>query len=112
MVYDFACKIKNVKNKDALNDETLKGIIADVDANYSIQLDFKFVLPSADRSSEFLVKAQASVSSMPVFHDRELEEAIEIFKSYLDEIAQAIHGEVSTSDGFYNNTQSFKRLFT
>lgn len=111
MVYDFACKIKNVKGQGGLDDETLSGIVYQVNANYDVSLEFKFVLPSTDQPREFLVKAAASVSSMPGLHNRELETAVEAFKSYLEEIALAIDGEVSKSDGFYNNTQSFMRLY-
>ena len=112
MVYDFACKIMNVQNNESLSDEVLRGIIDTVNANYDIRLDFKFVLPSDDQPREFLVKAQASISSMVGYHDKELELAVEAFKSYLSELANAIQGTVSERDGFYNNTQSFKRLYT
>ena len=111
MVYDFACKIKNVQNKDALNNETLSGIVATVNASHGIALEFRFVLPSEDSPPEFLVKAQASVSSMPALHDRELETAVLSFITYLEEIASAIQGEISRQEGFYNNSKTFKRIF-
>ena len=111
MVYDFACKIKNVANKDALNDETLLKIVNEINDKHDVTLQFKFVLPNQDNASEFLVKSQASVSSMPHFHDKELDAALHAFISYLEEIAAAIEGEISRNEGFYNNSQTFKRLF-
>ena len=112
MIYDFACKIKSVKNQDALNDEALQGIVESVNASHGIALEFRFVLPSQESPREFLVKAQASVSSMQPLHDKELDAAVSSFISYLEEIALKIDGVVSESDGFYNNNQTFKRLFT
>ena len=111
MVYDFACKLMNVEENDQLNNETLQGIISGINANYDVHLDFKFVLPSGEQPREFLIKAQASISSMPGFHNKELETAVEAFKTYLKEIAAVVKGTVSERDGFYNNTQNFWRLF-
>jgi len=112
MVYDFAAKIKNVQNKDALNPESMEHIVLGINEKFAKPLDLKFVLPSMDQQGDFLVKSQTSVSSMPALHDRELEVAIEAFKSYLREISDAIAGEISERDGFYNNSKTFKRLFT
>ena len=103
MVYDFACKIKNVQNSDALNTDSLNGIISTVNDKHGVNLDFKFVLPNQDQATEFLVKAQASVTSLPGMHDRELDQAIAAFINYLEEIALAIQGEISRNDGFYKN---------
>lgn len=111
MLYDFACKIKNVQDKDNINDEALRSIIDGINASYDVHLDFKFVLPSGNAPKEFLIKAQASISSMPNFHNKELEIAVEAFKTYLKEVADVVHGEVSENDGFYNNTQNFWRLY-
>ena len=112
MVYDFACKIKNINNKDALDSEALSNIVDSVNASHGIALEFRFVLPNNEPVPEFLVKAQASVSSMAALHDRELETAVVSFISYLEEIANAIEGEISTNDGFYCNSKTFKKLFT
>lgn len=111
MVYDFVSKIKNVKNLDVLNNEALEGIVDEINAKFDAPLDLKFVLPDLDKSGEFLVKSQASISSMPGLHDKELEAAIKAFIAYIEEIAVAIQGEVSKQDGFYNNSKTFKRLF-
>ena len=112
MVYDFVAKIKGVKNKDALNDDSLAGIVSEINANHSDPLELKFVLSNRDLPGEFLVKSQASVSSMPGMHDKELDNAINAFILYLEEIAAAIEGEISKQDGFYNNNATFKRLFS
>lgn len=112
MVYDFACKIKNVKNQEAMNNDALRDIVDAVNASHGVTLEFRFVLPSEDQPREFLVKAQASVSSMPALHDKELESAILSFIEYLNEISIQIEGIISEQDGFYNNTQTFKKLFT
>jgi hypothetical protein len=113
MVYEFVSKIKNVENVDALNNETLGKIVSEINARYDKPLDLKFVLPDAENTGEFLVKSQASVTSLPPpMHDTELEEAVDAFISYLKDIANAIQGEVSERDGFYNNSKTFKRLFS
>ena len=111
MLYDFACKIKNVQNTDVMDDEMLSKIVSSVNSSHGTSLEFRFVLPGADGVPEFLVKAQASVSSMPALHDKELEAAILSFTSYLEEIAKETEGEVSLQDGFYNNSKIFKRLY-
>ena len=111
MVYDFVAKIKNVKNREILNADALKGIVTDINANFSNPLDLKFILPDADNSGEVLIKSQTSVSSMAALHDRELEAAVNSFITYLEEIALAIDAEISRQDGFYNNSRTFKKLF-
>ena len=111
MVYDFACKIKNVQNKDALDDEVLKDIVASVNASHGINMEFRFVLPISGSAPDVLVKAQASVSSMTSLHDKELEVAVLSFISYLEQIAEAINGEISRQEGFYNNSKTFKKIF-
>jgi len=111
MLYDFVAKIKNVQNKDTLNDESLAEVVSEINDRHGDPLEVKFVLQNADSSGEVLVKSQASVSSMLSLHDKELDVAINAFILYLEEIAAAIQGEISKQDGFYNNTKTFKRLF-
>jgi len=111
MIYDFMAKIKDVENKDALNTDSLDKIVNEINLKFDQPLELKFVLPSADSPGEFLVKSQASVSSMPGLHDGELEAAIGSFQAYLEEIAIAIEGVISKKDAFYNNTKTFKRLY-
>jgi hypothetical protein len=111
MIYDFMAKIRNVQNKDVVNTNSLDEIVDEINPKFDQPLELKFVLPSLDNPGEFLVKSQASVSSMPALHDVELEAAIASFQAYLEEIAAAIEGEISKKDAFYNNTKTFKRLF-
>lgn len=111
MIYEFVSKIRDVEDTNSITSEHLAQIVKEVSKKFDDSLDLKFVLPSSDASGEFLVKSQRSVSSMPALHDKELELAIIAFKAYLEEIAVAIEGQVSKKDGFYNNTQTFKRLY-
>jgi len=111
MVYDFAAKIKNVQNTEVLNPESLENIVSEINEKSAKVLELKFILSSADNTGEFLIKSQASVSSMPALHEKELEQAIQAFIAYLKEISKAIEGEISEQDGFYNNSKTFKRLF-
>ncbi|MCL1986393.1 MAG: hypothetical protein FWG64_00250 [Firmicutes bacterium] len=109
MVYGFAAKIRNVQKRDVLQDEELHRISGDFDEDVRPR-ELKFVLD--DGEDHFLVKAQASVSSTAQsMHDKELEEAIEKFKSYLEKFAELIEGEVSKQEGFYNNNTTFKKLY-
>ena len=112
MVYDFVAKIKHVKNEEIMNEEALDSLVDEINTKFESPLDLKFVLPDFDKTGEILVKSQTSVSSMPNLHDKELEMAIEAFKSYLEEIAKGVDGEVSQQDGFYNNSKTFRRLFS
>ena len=112
MVYDFVAKIKNVKKREALNVEALEGIVADISVNFDNPMELKFILPDAETSGEILIKTQTSVSSMAALHERELEMAVNSFITYLEEIALAIDAEISKQDGFYNNSRTFKRLFS
>jgi len=113
MIYDFVAKIKRVENKEALDEEALQGLVVEVNKNFSIPLDYvRFVLADAEKTGELLVRSKASVSSMPSLHDKELENAVEAFIAYLEAVAKAVQGEISRTDGFYNNNTSFKRLFS
>jgi len=111
MVYDFVAKIKNVQDIELLTDEALAALISKINANHDTFLELRFILPEANMSGDVLVKSSSSVSSMPALHDSELETTISAFKSYLEDIAAEIDGEISKQDGFYNNTKTFKRLF-
>ena len=111
MVYDFASKIKDVSNTGAVNAEAFAAIAGTINGNFGTNLDVKFILSDADNIGDFLVKAQASISSMPALHDKELEVTITAFKAYLEEIAASVGGEVSTNEAFYNNSKMFKKLY-
>ena len=112
MVYDFVSKIKNVQNAEIAKADALDALISEINTKFDAPLDVKFVLPDLDKTGEVLVKSQASISSMPSLHDKELDAAIAAFVAYLEEIAVAIEGEISRNDGFYNNSKTFKKLFT
>jgi|GEM_PF-1453487 len=117
MVYDFVAKIKAVEKTDLLTDEALQNIVAETDAVFGnpAKFDIYFILPDAakpdSRPDEFLVKSQTSVSTMAAYHDKELEIAVQSFRTFIEEIARTVVGEISTSDGFYNNSKTFKRLY-
>ncbi|MCL2017047.1 MAG: hypothetical protein FWG68_12455 [Defluviitaleaceae bacterium] len=111
MVYGFAAKIKSVQKPEVLQNEELNRITSELD-EIKEPSELRFVLPE-DGGDDLLVKAQASVSSTTQsMHDKELEEAIENFKSYLEAFAELIGGEVSKQEGFYNNSQTFKKLYS
>ena len=109
MVYDFIAKIKDIGNAEMLDEDTMNHFIADTHTLFEPQLDILFRLPEAKGSGELLVKSKASVSSIPQMHDRELDEAIASFTGYLNAIAKALNGTIS--DGFYNNSKTFNKLF-
>jgi hypothetical protein len=112
MIYDFACKIKNVAKQDILNDDALSELLGKINEQYEKPIEVRFVLPDFDQSGEVLVKGQISVSFMAQMHDKELEVAIDAFKSYLEALAKALEGEVSEKDGFFNNSKTFRKLYT
>ena len=111
MVYHFVSKIKNVKDTDVLDVEALTALVDEIDTDFEKNLEFKFILPTEGNLDEVLVKSQVSVSSMPAFHDKELEIAVKSFTHYIEELAVTIRGEVRRKDGFYNNNKIFRRLF-
>jgi len=92
-----------IKEHDALLEE--------INAKFGRSLEVKLILVNPDICDEVLVKSQSSVSSMLAYHDKELEAAIETYIAYLEAIAETVEGEISKSDGFYNNSKIFKRLF-
>jgi len=112
MIYDFAAKIANIKNEEMFEAENIGEGLAVLHTKVEKPLDIKIMMSDDVYSSRtILVKAQISVSTMPSFHDRELDEAVEQFISYLEEIAKMIRGEIRKEEGFYNNSKVFKRLF-
>jgi hypothetical protein len=112
MIYDFLAKIRNVSDPSILTEETLAALIMEINSKFATTLEIRFILKDADNTGEILVKSSASVSSMLALHDKELEVTIAAFKDYLTEIAQAIGGQISENDGFYNNSKTFKKLFS
>lgn len=108
MIYDFAGKIGGIKKFELLNEEAvLAGTAKEQEGLQSCR-----VLPSENKESGLLIKAQASVSSLskPV-HDKELEEAVITFKKLLEAVALMLGGEVNKEAGFYNNSTQFNKLY-
>jgi hypothetical protein len=111
MVYDFACKIKDIQNHNLLEEAEKEKMLTEIHKNHSDPMAIKLLVVDNVLKNAVLVKTQASVSSMPGFLDIELTAAIDKFKSYLDEIAAAVDGAVSTNEGFYNNSKTFNKLY-
>ena len=110
MVYEFIAKIKNIETAHTV--EELSIIADDITPRLCPPFDIKFVLPDANKNGEVLVKAQLSISVMIQFHDKELETAITSFTDFLDTIAEALSGEVSKHEAFYNNSKTFSKLYS
>jgi len=111
MIYEFAAKIKSIQNEAMLDMEMLNKAISETSKKFEKPLEIRIMLPDKQAGKAMLVKSQASVSSMPAFHDKERDEAIAAFKQYMDDIALAVEGEISKTDGFYNNTKIFSKLY-
>ena len=113
MIYDFAGKIKRVKNENAFDSEWLNENVKNLFEQVTTPPEKISVLAlsSSGKSNEILIKAQFSISSLSQFHDGELNAAIEIFQSCLEETALIIDGEVSEDEGFYNNSKIFSKLY-
>jgi len=112
MVYEFAAKIKNMKNEKMFDPDLLSKNIIDLSPKFQKPMDILILQSNdirVDRS--ILVKSQASVSTLPGFHDTELSETIESFKKYLSDIAAMVYGDISESEAFYNNSKMFSRLY-
>ena len=110
MIFEFAAKINNI-NVSEYNADAIKDKIAQTDKLLSKPMEIKTLLPVSGEGKMMLVKSQASVSSIPLYHDKEREEAIKSFKLYLEGIAEALGGSVSIADGFYNDSRTFSRLY-
>jgi len=111
MIYEFAAKIKDIKNSDMLNADAITKSLSEISKKFEKPLEIRVMFPG-DANQVMLVKAQASVSSMLMFHDKERDDAIALFKNYMKELAAVTGGEISTADGFYNNTKTYGRLYT
>ena len=108
MIYDFAGKIVHIKNSELLNEE----IILSKTTSEQKGLESCKVLLSGNMENNVLLKAKASVNSLSrPAHNRELDEAIENFKVFLEAAAFLLQGEVSKAEGFYNNTSEFHKLY-
>ena len=111
MLYEFVAKIKNVKNKGALDSECIGEFLQNVNIQLHDPMSLNFAVRDAEKSGDILVKADVSISTMAYAHEVEVERAVESFIAYLEEIEKEVDGEISRSEGFYNNTKIFKKLF-
>ena len=112
MVYDFAAKIRHIKNTALLEEEQFQAALADIHDKFDKTMPIKILITDAVAKNVILVKSECSVSSMPGFVEIELNEAIETFKGYMTEIARALEGVISENEGFYNNSKTFSKLYT
>ena len=112
MVYDFAVKISNIKNSDILVNGSLDSEMAEIHKKFSKPQDIKVLVIDTVLKNTVLIKSQVSVSSMPGYLDAELSAAIEVFKSYLEEVSSLLGGSINKSEGFYNNSRIFGKLYT
>jgi hypothetical protein len=110
VVYEFAAKIKNIQHPN-LCEEVLKETAAEISKNFDKPLEIKTLLAGEPPYHDILIKAQASVSTMPMFFDAELTETISKFRKYLDDFSVMLKGEISKTDAFYNNSKTFNKLY-
>ena len=103
-------KVIKIAQPADLNDETIAGHLSQIHLRFNKPLDINILLNTENKES-VLVKSSIAVSSYGAHHNNELAEAIVTFTSYLDNIAESLNGEVSRTEGFYNNSKLFKRLF-
>lgn len=111
MIYDFAAKIKDIKDNKICSVCLLDETILEIGERMGRWLEIQVLLPDETPIKDILVKTEVSISSMLKFHDAELEEAIETFKAYLDELANILDGKVSENEAFYNNSKTYGRLY-
>ena len=109
MVYDFVAKVKKVEVIQSA--EELENAIKGIDSALRAPFEVKFLLEELSKTGDVLVKAKASVSSL-YEHDRELEITVATFVEFLEAIAHALGGEVSTNEAFYNNSKHFNKLYS
>ena len=111
MIYDFIAKITNIKNDDMLYMEEIDNIILEIHKKFGKTMNINILLSDATLPKDLIVKAQASVSSLSMFHNDELINVVSKFKNCMEEIAIMVDGEVSKSEGFYNNSKTFHKLY-
>ena len=111
MAYDFMGKIKGAKNEKMLDMEHLKESIIEIGKHHKKPIEVKVILSEKEPRRDLLVKSRISVSSLPNAHMDDLNYAVNTFKAYLEEIARLVNGEVSKTEGFYNNESTFYSLY-
>jgi hypothetical protein len=107
MLYDCAVRIKALKKELPPHDELIAKI-TEIAEGLPIQMKLNIL---TDNQMNLLLKAQASVSSMPALHDNELLAVVDSFKKLADEVAAEYKGEISKAEGFYHNTKKFAKLY-
>jgi hypothetical protein len=111
MVYDFMGKIRNVENAAMINPDTLNDSVEHINGKFKPLSETKLILPQDNSKKEVIVKAKASVQSFPNINLDDLRSKVVLFKSYLEEIAAFVKGEVNKGEGFYNNDKTFNTLY-
>jgi len=111
MVYEFMAKIKNIKDKQILDNDYLSGHLSGIHERARKSLTIQVLTAEAVHDRDILIKSEISVSSLMQFHEEELSEAVESFKYYVSEIAGITDGEISRNEGFYHNSKTFKKLY-
>ena len=112
MVYEFVAKIKDIKDDEVVFAGLPEEKMQEIDAKAETVLDVKISPPDDPPVTEVYVKVDISISSMPRFHDIELESTIRSFRVYAEEIAHMLRGKVSENDAFYHNSKTFWKLYT
>ena len=75
------------------------------------KIELRVILSEKEPRRDLLIKSKIFVTSMPASHMDDLYTAIALFKFYLEDIAIAVRGEVSRSEGFYNNDKTYASLY-
>jgi hypothetical protein len=112
MVYDFVAKIRGIKDDTMLSMDLVDENLSEISEKIGKHLKVEITPPDSFPALEVFVKSEASVSSMPGYHETELEEAKNIYKALLNELAQILDGEISENDAFFNNSKTFGKLYT
>jgi uncharacterized protein YueI len=110
MVYEFMGKIMKINKTELLSENALKECIEAVSKKTGKTMDVRILLDQ-DPQRDILVKAKESISSFSKVQEEEVSAAIVLFKDYLDEIAHYLDGDVSRTEGYYNNNKMFNKLW-
>lgn len=111
MIYEFVAKIRYIKNTVNLNLEEIDRFVQEIGESLEKPLQIEVLFSDDKAEKDILVKSEVSVSSFPSFHSDEFNAATDNFKRYLEEIAYKFDGEISKTDGFYNNSKTFGKLY-
>jgi len=111
MSYEFMGKIKNAQNDKLLDMTALAEHIEKIKTKAAKSIEVRVILSEKQPRRDLLVKSKIFVTSMAGQHMDDLYAAINLFKFYLEEIAKDVLGEVSKSEGFYNNDKTYSSLY-